>query len=352
MAENLLDKRLANIPSEIWQQIAQIDELKGRFNQGIKIMPDSFNSLKKSALISSAGASTRIEGAKLSDEEVENLIKGITIQKLVDRDSQEAKGYFELLSNVFDNADKISISENSIKSLHKQLLKYVDKDTSHRGNYKTTDNKVVAMDPSGKITGIVFDTTPPYLTTKQMSELVLWTQDSLKNIKIHPILVIINFVVEFLKIHPFQDGNGRLSRILTNLLLLKQGYQFMPFISHEKLIEDNKTDYYLALRRSQKTFGAKEEDISSWLEFFLLILHTQAKQAVDLLSADYIETTLSSKQMEVWQFLQSVNETSAGEIAVVTKISRPTVNQVLEKLLRLKKIEKIGLGSATRYRKI
>ena len=352
MAENLLDKRLANISSEIWQQIAQIDELKGRFSQGIKIMPDSFNSLKKSALISSAGASTRIEGAKLSDEEVENLIKGISIQKLTDRDSQEAKGYFELLSNVFDNADKISISENSIKSLHKQLLKYVDKDTSHRGNYKTTDNKVVAMDPSGKITGIVFDTTPPYLTTKQMSELVLWTQDSLKNIKIHPILVIINFVVEFLKIHPFQDGNGRLSRILTNLLLLKQGYQFMPFISHEKLIEDNKTDYYLALRRSQKTFGAKEEDITPWLEFFLSILQTQAKQAVDLLSADYIETTLSSKQMEVWQFLQSVNETSAGEIAVVTKISRPTVNQVLEKLLRLKKIEKIGLGSATRYRKI
>lgn len=352
MTQNKFDQRLTNIPSDIWQKIAQIDELKGRFLQGIKIMPDSFNSLKKSALISSAGASTRIEGAKLSDEEVENLIKGISIQKITDRDSQEVKGYFELLSNIFENVDKISISESSIKNLHKQLLKYVDKDTSHRGNYKNTDNKVVALDPSGKITGVVFDTTPPYLTDKEMSELVLWTQDSLKNVKIHPIFVIANFVVEFLKIHPFQDGNGRLSRILTNLLLLKQGYTFMPFISHEKLIEDNKTDYYLALRRSQKTFGKEEEDISFWLEFFLSILQAQAKQAVDLLSADYIENILSPKQAEIWQFLQSVNEVSAGEIADVTKISRPTVNQVLEKLLNLKKIEKIGLGSATRYRKI
>ena len=211
---------------------------------------------------------------------------------------------------------------------------------------------MVALDSSGKITGIVFNTTPPYLTPKQMSELVLWIQDSLKNVKIHPILVIANFIVEFLKIHPFQDGNGRLSRILTNLLLLKKGYEFMPFVSHEKLVEDNKADYYLALRRSQKTFGTKEEDITPWLEFFLSILQVQAKQAVDLLSADYIENILSPKQAEVWQFLQSVKKTSAGEIADITKISRPTVNQVLKKLLNLKKIEKIGLGSATRYRKI
>ena len=160
-----------------------------------------------------------------------------------------------------------------------------------------------------------------------------------------------NFLVEFLQIHPFQDGNGRLSRILTNLLLLKEGYLYMPYISHEKLVEDNKPEYYLALRQSQKTFKDDTETIAPWLDFFFTIFLKQSQIAVELLSKENIEKLLSKKQLSVWQYLQGVDEATPGEIAKETKVARPTVSQALDKLLRLKKVERIGLGRSTRYRK-
>ncbi len=173
-----------------------------------------------------------------------------------------------------------------------------------------------------------------------------------KDKKYHPLLIISNFIIEFLKIHPFQDGNGRLSRVLTNFLLLKEGYAYTPYISHEKLIEDNKTEYYVALRRSQKTFDGKKDDISTWLEFFLAVLLKQAQNAQELLSDQNIEKILSSKQLAVWQYIESLSEVAPGDIAKQTGVARPTVNQALEKLLQLKRIERIGLGRSTRYRKI
>ena len=165
-------------------------------------------------------------------------------------------------------------------------------------------------------------------------------------------MIIANFIVEFLQIHPFQDGNGRLSRILTNFLLLKAGYLYMPYVSHEKLIEDNKPDYYMALRKSQKTFQTSHETITHWLDFFLKILFQQSKIAIELLSQENIEKILSIKQLAVWQYLQTVNEATPKEIVEKTKIARPTVNQIFYKLIRLKKIERLGLGRSTRYRKL
>ena len=195
--------------------------------------------LKRSVLVTSTGASTRIEGARLSDEDIEKLMRGISIQKFADRDKQEVKGYYELLQNVFDAWKHIRFSENTIKHFHKELLKYVQKDRLHRGEYKKTENKVHMIDAEGKSVGILFDTTPAYLTPKEMQELVEAAQNAFKENKYPPLLIIGNFLVEFLKIHPFQDGNGRISRILTNLLLLHSGYQYMPYVSHEKLVEDN-----------------------------------------------------------------------------------------------------------------
>jgi Fic family protein len=185
-----------------------------------------------------------------------------------------------------------------------------------------------------------------------MQELVEWTQTALGDRKFHPLLVIGNFIVEFLKIHPFQDGNGRISRVLTNLLLLQRGYLYSPYISHEKLIENNKADYYIALRKSQKTFGKPKEDIVPWLEFFLSIATEQAKRAVELLSKESIEKLFSPNQIKVLSYIQAVGETSPGEIAQKLKIARPTVNQVLSRLIHFKKIERFGLGRSTRYRKI
>ena len=165
-------------------------------------------------------------------------------------------------------------------------------------------------------------------------------------------MVIANFIFEFLSIHPFQDGNGRLSRVLTNLLLLKEGIVFMPYVSHEKLVEDNKSDYYIALRRSQKTIKTKKENIAPWLEFFFDILLKQSKMAINILNKQDIEKLLSPKQILVWKYLQTVDEATPQEISKNAKVARLTVNQVLEKLLKYKRIERVGMGSATRYRKL
>ena len=352
MADSAFIKRLQHLPVEILTKIARIDELKGQWIAGAKLSPQVLGRLKRTVLITSTGASTRIEGARLSDEDVEKLMQGISVQKFRDRDKQEVEGYYELLRNVFDSWKSIKFSENTIKHFHKELLKYVEKDNLHRGEYKKKENKVEMINAAGERIGILFDTTPAYLTPKEMLELVEATQSTLKESRLHLLLTIGNFLVEFLNIHPFQDGNGRLSRILTNLLLLEAGYLYMPYVSHEKLIEDNKPDYYMALRRSQKTLKTTHPNIVPWLDFFLSIVLKQSEMAVDLLSKENVEKLLSVKQLAVWQYLQTVSEASPLEIARKAKVARPTVNQALDRLMRLKKIERIGLGRSTRYRKI
>lgn len=345
-------QRLKDLPPEIWSKTALIDELKGQWVSGAKLNPQVLGRLKRSVLITSTGASTRIEGSRLSDEDVEKLMRGLSVQKFVDRDKQEAKGYYELLSNIFESWERLSFSESTIKHFHKELLKYVSKDKLHRGEYKKTENKVHMIDAAGESVGILFDTTPAYLTPKEMLELVEATKKALEEKRYHPLIIIGNFLVDFLLIHPFRDGNGRLSRILTNLLLLKSGYQYAPYVSHEKLVEDSKADYYIALRKSQKTMRSRKPSIVPWLEFFLSVIYKQAEMAIHLLSKESADKILSPKQLTVWKYLQAVDEAAPGEISTKTGVARPTVKQVLNKLVALKKIERVGLGRTTRYRKI
>ena len=350
--ENIFSKRIEQVSAGIVSQIAKIDELKGQWITGAKLSPQVLGRLKKSVLVTSTGASTRIEGALLADEDIEKLMRGINIQKFTNRDKQEAQGYYELLENIFNSWKNLKLSENSIKHFHQELLKYVDKDQKHRGEYKKGENKVHMVDGAGQSVSILFDTTPAFLTPLKMRDLVEWTQKSLKEEKYHPLLIVGSFLVEFLKIHPFTDGNGRLSRVLTNLLLLQTGYLYIPYISHEKLVEDNKPDYYIALRRSQKTMGTKKENITDWLDFFLDMVLKQAKMAVELLSKENIEKILSEKQLVVWQYIETVKETNTRDLVENTKIGRPTVKQALDVLLKLKRIERLGLGRSARYRKL
>lgn len=370
---NAFSQRLENLPPEIWLMVTKIEELKGQWIVGAQLSSQVLGRLKRSVLVTSTGASTRIEGARLSDEDIEKLMRGISMQKFTDRDKQEVKGYYELLENVFNSWRNLRFNESAVKHFHQELLKYAEKDQTHRGEYKKQENKVFMVDDANKPIAILFDTVPAYLTPKEMQELVEWTQRALQEKKYHPLLIVANFLLEFLNIHPFQDGNGRLSRVLTNLLLLKEGYLYMPYVSHEKLVEDNKPDYYVALRRSQKTINAqkdspepspmasyganklparraKKEDIALWFNFFFTIFLKQSQMAVELLSKEKVEKILTKKQLAVWEFLQRVEEASPGEIANETKVAQPTVRQALNKLLRLKKIERVGLGRSTRYR--
>ncbi|MEK7472481.1 MAG: Fic family protein [Patescibacteria group bacterium] len=344
--------RFNNVSHEIWLKITQIESLKGKWDGSTKLSPQILGRLKKSVLVTSTGASTRIEGSKLTDETVEKMMKGISIQKFSNRDEQEVMGYYELLQNIFNSWESITFSESAILHFHKELLKYVGKDETHRGEYKKKENAVHMVNEKGKSVGILFETTKAYLTPKEMYELIDWTKTALNQNTYHPLLIISNFIVEFLNIHPFSDGNGRLSRILTNLLLLKAGYLYIPYVSHEKLIEDNKPEYYLALRRSQNTLRTKKPDVSFWTNFFLDILFTQSEIAIKQLTETNIESVLSPKQLLVWDYLEKNDEVTPMEISKKAGVTRPTVTQVLVKLLDLKMIEKIGQGSATRYRKL
>ena len=186
-----------------------------------------------------------------------------------------------------------------------------------------------------------------------MRELIEWfNRDYRHSTNHHPLIHMANFIVEFLKIHPFQDGNGRLSRVLTNLILLQAGYEYVPYVSHEKLIEESKADYYIALRKSQITFGTTEESVVAWVEYFIGILLEQAERAVTLLSGQEIEKLLSPQQLKVWVYLGEVEEATPGQISDATGVARATVSQAISRLTEMKKVERIGLGSTTRYRRL
>lgn len=346
------EKRLQNLDSKIWKLIAEIDEIKGQWSASAKLTPSILTTLRQSTLITSAGASTRIEGSHLSDEQVEHVMRGLSVTKFRERDVEEVRGYLEVLPQVWSGFETISLREGVIRHLHKQLLQYSKKDEPHRGKYKQKENIVGVRNEKGDIESIIFETTKAYLVPKEMTEIVEWTYRALEEKEVHPLLAIGNFLVEFLKIHPFEDGNGRLSRILTNVLLLHACYLYMPYVSHEKIIEQRKEEYYIALRKSQETFGTDHESIRPWLQFFLGVVDAQGKQAMKLLESEHLEDTLSKKQFQVWEYIASSQDASAGGIADHTGIPRPTVNQALEKLLALGKIKRMGVGRATRYRKL
>ena len=349
---NKFENRLSTPEPHIVAILASIDEIRGELRSGLRMTPQAITNLKKSVIITSAAASTRIEGAKLTDKEVEKIMQGLAISKFSDRDSQEVQGYLETLQNIFDSHSNILLREGAVKSLHHELLKYSLKDELHSGEYKRQENTVGVLDKSGKIAQIMFETTPAYLVQKEMQELIEWTNEMLITSKFHPLLIISNFIVEFLKIHPFEDGNGRLSRVLTNLLLLQSGYQFVQYISHEQIIEKRKDEYYIALRKSQETFNTEQESIFPWLNFFLSVIKEQGTEALSFLNEEKIEETLSPKQYKVWKYLSDVNESSPMEIVKATGVGMPTVRQSLEKLLNLEKVKRIGQGRGTRYIRI
>ena len=350
--KDTVNKRISTPEPHIVAILAEIDGIRGEFKSGLRMTPQAVTSLKKSVLVSSAGASTRIEGSKLNDEEVKKILNNLSISKFSDRDSQEVQGYLETLQNVFDSYQTLPLRESVITSLHNELMKYSDKDKLHKGSYKKQENLVGITNEKGEVTQVIFETTPAWQTPKEMTEVVEYSFDALEKNHFHPLLVIANFIVEFLKIHPFQDGNGRMSRVLTNLLLLRSGYQFVQYVSHEQIIEQRKDEYYYALRASQESFKTENDTISPWLNYFLLVLKEQATKALVYLESERFEDMLSPKQLEVWKYLLVNTEASPTQISKDTGIIIPTVRQALLRLLELGKVKRIGSGPQIKYRVI
>lgn len=346
------DIRIKNIEPHVVAILAEIDGIKGEFKSGLRMSPQAITSLKRSVIITSAGASTRIEGSKLSDKAVQNILSKLSISKFSDRDSQEVQGYLEVLQNVFNAYQTLPIRESIIQSLHREALKYSTKDELHRGKYKTKENAVGVQNEDGTVKEIIFETTEAWVVEKEMSELIQWTHDAFENKRFHALLITANFLVEFLKIHPFEDGNGRLSRVLTNLLLIRNGYLFTQYVSHEQIVERRKDEYYLALQQSQTSFKTDRPTIDPWLNFFLGVVKEQATKALMYLHDEQAEDILSPKQLDVWKYLSSVNNASPAEISRSTNVGLPTVRQALARLVTMGKVKILGRGSSTRYTKI
>jgi len=263
------------ITPKILARISAVDEFKGAWRAFGTLAPERLSSLKSVATIESIGSSTRIEGSKLSDQDVHRLLSNLEIRSFETRDEQEVAGYAEVMEVIFGSWEDITVTQNHIRQLHRDLLKYSHKDTRHRGEYKTSSNSVAAFDDTGTQIGIVFETASPFDTPRLMDELVIWYQSATEDAEMHPLLAIGIFVVVFLEIRPFQDGNGRLSRVLTTLLLLRAGYGYVSYSSLESVIEQSKQAYYLALRQTQGTIRGPNPEWTPWLEFFLSALQRQ-----------------------------------------------------------------------------
>jgi Fic family protein len=330
--------------------IAELDEFKGKWAATSLLAPERLSSLKAVATIESIGSSTRIEGVKLSDSEIEKLLGGIGKHSFISRDEQEVAGYAEVMNLVFSSFEELQLSENHIKQLHSVLLKFSSKDERHRGEYKKFPNNVEAFDTDKKSLGIVFETTSPFDTPREMSELIEWTTKNLSKKELHPLLVIAVFIVTFLAIHPFQDGNGRLSRSLTSLLLLRAGYSYVPYSSLERVVEANKDAYYLSLRRAQGTLKTDDSKLNDWIDFFLECMKKQKDNLEKKLGEEALLQKLSGLSADIMALAKDRSRITIGDVLKVTGQNRNTIKAHLRDLVANGRLLKEGTGKGTWYK--
>jgi Fic family protein len=338
------------ITPDILSLIARIDEFKGAWRALGTLAPDRLSALLRIATIESIGSSTRIEGSKLSDREVERLLSNLKIQNFTSRDEQEVAGYAKVMELVFTSWQDIAFTENHIKQLHQELLVYSEKDAWHRGNYKTTSNSVVALDANGAQIGVVFQTASPFDTPRLMAELVTWVQEERAAGHLHPLLIIALWVVVFLEIHPFQDGNGRLSRVLTTLLLLQAGYAYVPYSSMESVIEQSKEAYYLALRQTQGTIRTDAPNWQPWLVFFLRSLAEQVRRLEKKVEREkLVLAALPELSLQIVEFAREHGRVTIGEAVKLTGASRNTLKQHFRVLVERGHLNQRGSGRGVWY---
>jgi Fic family protein len=339
-----------HITPEILSLIARIDEFKGAWRALGTLAPDRLSALRRVATIESIGSSTRIEGSKLSDRAVEKLLSNLSIQSFDTRDEQEVAGYAELMDLVFSSWRDIPFDENHVKQLHQILLRHSEKDERHRGQYKTNSNSVVAFDENGTQIGIVFETATPFDTPRLMSELVSWVNEERSKAQLHPLLIIAIFVVVFLEIHPFQDGNGRLSRVLTTLLLIQAGYTYVPYSSLESVIELNKESYYLALRQTQGTIRTATPNWQPWLVFFLRSLAEQVRRLEKKVEREKIVlAALPELSLQIVEFAREHGRITIGDAIKLTGVNRNTLKQHFRNLVEQNHLNQHGGGRGVWY---
>jgi len=318
---------------KIMSELSKIDRFDATWSNIEKREGSTLMQLKSIATVKSVGASTRIEGSKMTDDEVSVLINNINISSFEERDQQEVVGYFETLDTISENYASIGITESQIKSLHNLLMKHSIKDAWHKGEYK-------------QVTQTIFNTTEPELQTQDaMLRLIEWYNNDDETL---PLVKDALFVYEFLSIHPFQDGNGRLSRLLASLLLLKNGYSWIQYVSFEHEIENRKSEYYKVLMDAQK--NRPGENVTKWLNFFTSCLNNiQSNLLLKLEESKKASEALTPREQRINFYIQNHAGCSSGDISIKLDIPLPTVKKTLIELLNKKVITKEGVGRATGY---
>jgi len=346
----MLSTDTLQVTPEILSLVAKIDEFKGAWRALGTLAPDRLSALRRVATIESIGSSTRIEGSKLSDREIEKLLSNLEIKSFQTRDEQEVAGYAELMDVVFSSWQDIPFNENHIKQFHQILLRHSKKDERHRGHYKTNSNSVAAFDEDGNQIGVVFETSTPFDTPRLMTELVGWVEQERSKRALHPLLIISIFVVVFLEIHPFQDGNGRLSRVLTSLLLIQAGYAYVPYSSLESVIEVNKEAYYLALRQTQGTIRTEAPNWHPWMVFFLRSLAEQVRRLEKKVEREKIVlASLPELSLRIHEFAREHGRITMGDAIKLTGASRNTLKQHFRSLLERGSLNIHGSGRGVWY---
>ncbi|QMV19723.1 Fic family protein [Granulicella sp. 5B5] len=339
------------VTQELLALLSEIDEFKGAWRALSTIAPERLNALRHVATVESIGSSTRIEGSKLTDREVERLLGSLEIRHFGSRDEQEVAGYADVMETVFRSWSDIPLTENYIKQLHRDLLQHSEKDERHRGNYKTLRNDVGAFDAAGKMIGIMFETATPFDTPHRMAELVAWLDEEREIRRLHPLLTVAVFIVVFLEIHPFQDGNGRLSRVLTTLLLLQAGYSYVPYSSLESVIEHSKEAYYLGLRQTQSTIRTDTPNWQPWLLFFMRVLQQQKRRLAVKVEREKIAlATLPELAVRILDYARDQGRVTTRDMVREFGASPNTLKATFTSLVDKGLLLRHGGGRSTWYR--
>ena len=339
-----------SISSEILALISRIDEFKGAWQALGTLAPERLFSLRRVATLESIGSPTRIEGSKLSNQDVEKLLDRLEIKQFDTRDEQEVAGYAEALELVFSSWQRITLTEHHIEQLHQDLLQFSTKDERHRGHYKTTANHGGAFDEQGNQIAVIFETATPFDSPRLMTELVAWYNQEQIEKTIHPLIAIAVFIVVFLEIHSFKDGNGPLSRVLTTLLLSRAGYAYVPYSSLEAVIEQNKQSYYLSLRQTQGTIRTDAPAWRPWVLFFLRslasqVLHLEAKVTHEKL----VLAALPALSLLIIDLAKKQGRITIQEVVLASEANRNTIKTHLRKLTQSGQIQRHVAGRGVWY---
>lgn len=331
------------LTSDIVLYLTRIHEYRGMYAKG-RIQDEMLSELVEIARIQSTEASNRIEGIITTDERLRKIVHEKTIPKT--RNEKEIAGYRDVLATIHESYDYIPITSNMILQLHRDLYKFSG--NGHGGSFKSTDNVIAEKLPDGT-KKVRFQPVPAWETSESIDNLCNTFKEALSLQTMDVLLLLPMFILDFLCIHPFDDGNGRMSRLLTLLILYRSGYFVGQYISIEKLISDTKEDYYEVLQASSWGWHEEKNDYAPFVRYMLGIViaaYREFGDRVELLT----DKTISKSDRITEIIKKSYGKITKSEIAKqCPEISQTTIQRALNELVKSSQIIKIGGGRYTSY---